>query len=33
MFSSELRELIGIARTSRIDECSLDFLSAGEGGR
>jgi hypothetical protein len=33
VFSPELRELVCIAGTSRIDERSLDFLSAGEGGR
>jgi hypothetical protein len=33
VFSPEFRELIGIARSCGIDERSLDFLSAGEGGR
>jgi hypothetical protein len=33
VFPAELRELIRVAESGGIGECSLDFFSAGERGR
>jgi len=33
VFPPELRELIGVAKTNWVGECSLDFFGASESGR